>query len=409
MESMAGTRAPARLWVDPATVEYEALNQVRNAANLPWTHGVALMPDAHLGKGACVGSVIAMDGAVSPATVGVDIGCGMTAVQVQMTADQLPDDLSKIRSAIEAVVPVGQSSHDIELTKTRAALSGLGGWDEFIGRYDDLTFPLSTKRLAADAYKQRVLSQLGTLGGGNHFIEVCTDQNNGVWLMLHSGSRNVAKELAERHIAVAKTLEHNQGIVDRDLAVFVTGTPEMDAYRHDLWWAQEYAARNRAVMMGLVKLAFGTTINDSLQGFGRFGVEFGKVISCHHNYVSEEVYDGKELLITRKGAISAHHGTLGLIPGSMGTGSYVVEGLGNTASFCSASHGAGRKMSRTRAKAEFTVADLEAQTAGVECRKDAGVVDEIPGAYKDLATVMAQQTDLVRIVTKLDTIVCVKG
>jgi tRNA-splicing ligase RtcB len=223
-----------------------------------------------------------------------------------------------------------------------------------------------------------------------------------VWLMLHSGSRNVGKELAERHIEKAKTLPHNQDLPDRDLAVFLANTPEMAAYRNDLFWAQEYARRNRVVMMGLTKEA----VVRSLPGLN---IVFGEEISCHHNYVSEETYDGLDLLITRKGAISTREGRLGVIPGSMGTGSYIVRGLANEASFCSASHGAGRKMSRGEAKRRFTTEDLAAQTAGVECRKDQGVVDEIPGAYKDLAAVMAQQTDLVEIVTKLETRLCVKG
>lgn len=399
METMPGTRSPVRMWIDPTTVEYAALNQVRNVADLPWTHGVALMPDAHHGKGATVGSVIAMRDAVSPAAVGVDIGCGMSAVPVDLSADQLPDDLAGVRRAIEDAVPVGQSSHNGAGADFRVA--GLQGWTEFIDGYHDLSVTLSTRRLDSDAYEGRVFSQIGTLGGGNHFIEVCSDETGQVWLMLHSGSRNVGKELAERHIAKARDLPHNQDLPDRDLAVFLADTPEMKAYRHDLFWAQEYARRNRAVMMGLVKAAFRKALGREAQ----FGVE----ISCHHNYVSEETYDGLDLLITRKGAISTADGRFGIIPGSMGTGSYIVKGLGNEAAFCSASHGAGRKMSRGAAKRQFTVDDLAAQTAGVECRKDAGVVDEIPGAYKDLETVMAQQTDLVEVVHRLTTLVCVKG
>lgn len=398
METMAGTRAPVRMWIDPTTVEYAALNQVRNVADLPWTHGVALMPDAHHGKGATVGSVIAMRDAVSPAAVGVDIGCGMSAVRVEMTVDRLPDDLGKVRSAIEAAVPVGQSSHG-SLADT--SLSGERNWTAFFGTYDDLSVSLSTRRLDTAAYRDRVFSQIGTLGGGNHFIEVCADGNGEVWLMLHSGSRNVGKELAERHISKAKELPHNQDLPDRDLAVFVAGTPEMQDYRRDLFWAQEYARRNRAVMMGLVKRAFQVAIGH--------GVGFDEPISCHHNYVSEETYDGVDLLITRKGAISTDGGRLGIIPGSMGTGSYIVRGLGNDSAYRSASHGAGRKMSRGEAKRTFTVEDLAAQTAGVECRKDVGVVDEIPGAYKNLEDVMAQQTDLVQVVHRLTTLVCVKG
>jgi tRNA-splicing ligase RtcB len=400
MEIMAGTRSPVRMWVDPNTVEYQALNQARNVGDLPWTHGVAVMPDVHFGKGCAVGSVIAMRDAVSPSTVGVDIGCGMTAVEVGIHESQLPDDLGRIRSAIEAAVPVGQSSHNGAGSDVRWRLAG-SGFSGFIRGFDQLTVELSTRRLSSAAYKERVFDQIGTLGGGNHFIELCTDERGMVWLMLHSGSRNVGKELAERHIEIAKGLPHNQDLPDKDLAVFLSGSPQMGAYRNDLFWAQQYAAYNRKVMMGLVKDA----VDRELGGLPVYGQE----ISCHHNYVSEETYDGLDLLITRKGAIFAGRESLGVIPGSMGTGSYIVKGLGNEGSFCSASHGAGRKMSRGEAKRRFTVEDLAAQTAGVECRKDQGVVDEIPGAYKDLAAVMAQQSDLVEIVQKLTTRLCVKG
>jgi tRNA-splicing ligase RtcB len=406
MQEMAGTKVPVRLWVDQETVEYEALNQVRRVSDMPWVHGVALMPDAHVGKGATVGSVIAMRDAVSPATVGVDIGCGMCAVPVNMTVDQLPDDLARVRSTIEGLVPVGMSSHDSaqHAFNQRALMSGEKGWSEFLRQYSELTFSLKTKRLDAESYRERVFSQIGTLGGGNHFIEVCSDEDGMVWLMLHSGSRNVGKELAERHISIARELSHNADLPDRDLAVFLAGTPEMAAYRRDLFWAQEYARRNRAMMMGQVKSAFARATGQTTSA----GL-FGDMIQCHHNYVSEETYDGVDLLITRKGAISTADGRLGIIPGSMGTGSYIVRGLSNPASYCSASHGAGRKMSRGAAKRTFTVEDLAAQTAGVECRKDAGVVDEIPGAYKNLESVMAQQTSLVEPVRRLKTLVCVKG
>lgn len=406
MEIMPGTKAPVRMWLDPWTVEPAALEQVRNVANLPWTHGVALMPDAHHGKGATVGSVIAMRDAVAPSAVGVDIGCGMSAVATYLHAHQLPDSLAVVRSAIEAAVPVGQSSHSgtlssrIPRSDNRGAV--MSDWTNFILDYDSLSVTLATKRLDSSAYKSRVLSQIGTLGGGNHFIEVCVDDSDRVWLMLHSGSRNVGKEIAERHIEIAKGLPHNQDLPDRDLSVFLAGSPEMLAYRNDLFWAQDYARRNREVMMDLVKRAFGSVVDNR---FLRYYPE----ISCHHNYVSEETYDGLDLLITRKGAISTDGGRLGVIPGSMGTGSYIVRGLSNDAAFRSASHGAGRKMSRSAAKRQFTVEDLESQTAGVECRKDQGIVDEIPGAYKSLEEVMAKQTDLVEIVHRLRTLVCVKG
>jgi len=246
---------------------------------------------------------------------------------------------------------------------------------------------------------------MGTLGGGNHFVELCLDTEDRVWLMLHSGSRNIGKEIAERYINEAKGLDHNLDLPDRDLAVFLAGSPQMDAYLRDLYWAQEYAARNRAVMMAIFQQVV-------IEAFGERGldVEYGEQISAHHNYVARETLsDGTELIVTRKGAIRAGSGEYGLIPGSMGTGSYVVKGLGNEASYWSASHGAGRRMSRAKAKRTFTVEDLAAQTAGVECRKDAGVVDEIPGAYKDLGAVIEAQSDLVEVVARLTTLMCVKG
>jgi tRNA-splicing ligase RtcB len=243
---------------------------------------------------------------------------------------------------------------------------------------------------------------MGTLGGGNHFIEVCVDDTGAVWLMLHSGSRNIGKELAEHHMGVARSLPHNQGLIDRDLAVFIADTPQMNAYRQDLFWAQEYARNNRAMMMAL----FQDVVR---REFPKAKPAFDEMISCHHNYVAEERYDGVDLLVTRKGAIRAGSGDYGIIPGSMGTGSYIVRGLGNESAFNSASHGAGRKMSRTAAKKKFTTRDLVEQTKGVECRKDSGVVDEIPGAYKSIEKVMDQQKDLVEVVAHLKQVVCVKG
>ncbi|MFE7874109.1 RtcB family protein [Micromonospora humida] len=394
---LPGTKAPVRVWTDPYGIEPQAAQQLRNIGALPWVQGVAVMPDVHYGKGATVGSVIAMRQAVSPAAVGVDIGCGMSAVRTSLTAADLPDDLAPLRSAIEAVVPVGFAKRDDPVDPRRVRGLEQRGWDDFWARFATLD-----RRVAQ--LESRARHQLGTLGGGNHFIEVCVEQDGPdagqVWLMLHSGSRNIGKELAERHIGVARALPHNADLPDRDLAVFLAGTPEMDAYRRDLWWAQEYARRNRAVMLallcGVVRDAFPQ-------------VSYGEPISCHHNYVAEEHYDGVDVLVTRKGAIRAGRGDLGIIPGSMGTGSYIVRGRGNPDAYCSASHGAGRRMSRAQAKRTFTVDDLAGQTAGVECRKDAGVVDEIPGAYKDITEVMAQQDDLVEVVAHLKQVVCVKG
>lgn len=400
--ALSGARAQTLMWAHEHEVEPAALNQLRNISRLPWVEGVRVMPDVHLGKGATVGSVIAMRDAVSPNAVGVDIGCGMIGVRTSLTADDLPDDLSRLRSRIEAAIPVGFHSHDepVDLRRLRP-VAGSGGaerlrgekafWDRF-----DALHP-KVRQLETRARKQ-----LGSLGGGNHFVEVCLDTDGNVWLQLHSGSRNIGKELAERHVTIAKGLDHNQGLVDRDLAVFLTGTPEMDAYLNDLWWAQEYAARSRAVMMALAVQA----VRDE---FGGRDLTFDEGVNVHHNYVAREQVDGAELIVTRKGAIRAGKGDLGLIPGSMGTGSYVVRGLGNPQSYWSASHGAGRRMSRTKAKQVFTTDDLAAQTAGVECRKDAGVLDEIPGAYKDLDSVIAAQADLVEVVARLTTVLCVKG
>ncbi len=394
---LPGTRAPVKVWTDPYTIESQALTQLRNIGSLPWTHGVAVMPDVHLGKGATVGSVIAMRQAVAPAAVGVDIGCGMSAVRTSLTAADLPDDLGALRAAIEAAVPVGFRSHDDPVDPRRVWGMRTADWADFWSGFGDL-------HPKVQQLEVRARKQLGTLGGGNHFIEICLESGGAdegrVWVMLHSGSRNIGKELAERHMSVARTQPHNAGLPDRDLAVFLAGTPEMDAYRRDLFWAQDYARRNRELMLALVC----RTVREQLHR-----ARFDEPVSCHHNYVAEETYDGEELLVTRKGAIRAGTGEMGIIPGSMGTGSYIVRGLGNPDAFCSASHGAGRRMSRTKAKKTFTVADLAAQTAGVECRKDAGVVDEIPGAYKNLRQVMAQQADLVEIAHHLKQVVCVKG
>lgn len=337
--------------------------------------------------------------AVAPAAVGVDIGCGMVAARSTATLADLPASLAGIRDAIEAVVPVGFAKHG-----TCAGVLKNRGWlrrdvDKLFHRFGSL-------RAEVSAAERTAHRQCGTLGGGNHFIELLVDPEQRLWVMLHSGSREIGKEIAERHIAKAKTLEWNSSLPNRDLAVFLrhdeTGRvlPEWEDYLHDLKWAQDYAAMNREVMLVAVEVALTAHLP---------GVQFETPINCHHNYVSLETYDGAELVITRKGAISARRGELGIIPGSMGTGGYIVRGLGNKAAYCSASHGAGRTMSRGEARQVFTLADLAEQTAGVECRKDRGVLDEIPGAYKDLKQVLAYEHDLVEVVTPLQTLLSVKG
>jgi tRNA-splicing ligase RtcB len=349
------------------------------------------MPDVHFGKGATVGSVIAMRGAVSPAAVGVDIGCGMGAVRTSLDAADLPESLRRIRSDLESAIPVGFAAH-LEPVKPRdprlkaEVKELLDGFAELDPAVKDLG--------------GRAAKQLGTLGGGNHFIELCVDTEARVWLMLHSGSRNIGKSLAEVHMGRAKKLKHNRALADPDLAVFLAGTEEMDTYRRDLDWAQRYAMLNRRLMFDLY-------MDVIRRHFPQ--VRFDEPVLCHHNYVAEETHHGESLLVTRKGAISARAGQLGVIPGSMGTRSYIVRGLGNAESLHSASHGAGRKMSRGEAKRQFSVKDLAEQTAGVECRKDGGVLDEIPGAYKPIEQVMEHQKDLVEVVAELKQVLCVKG
>ncbi len=388
------------MWAHPHQVEPAALDQLRTMSRLPWVDRLRVMPDVHLGKGATVGSVIAMRDAVSPSAVGVDIGCGMAAVRTSLSLADLPDTLHGLRLAIEAAVPVGYNGNDGSAAILRQDVRLAQRVDQLFDRFDGLR-----ARGIADR-KHRALSQCGSLGGGNHFIELCAAEGDErLWLTLHSGSRNIGKELAERHISAAKTLEHNLGLPDRDLAVFLAGTDEMQAYLNDLWWAQDYALVSRTIMLATVQ----RVLTDWWAQQGGERVRFDEAILCHHNYVARETYDDVELIVTRKGAIRAGEGDLGLIPGSMGTGSYVVRGLGNELSLNSASHGAGRRMSRAAAKRTFTTDDLAAQTAGVECRKDAGVVDEIPAAYKNIDEVIAAQVDLVEVVARLQTLLCVKG
>lgn len=395
--ALAGTKAETLMWLHPHDVDHGTQEQVRNVAALPWVAGVRVMSDAHLGYGVPVGSVIAMKQAVSPSAVGVDIGCGMMAVKTNLTLSDLPDDLGPMRAEFERVVPVGFNGNDGTAPILKRDKGIASSFDNLFGRFHDLRTEKMKDR------EGRARSQCGSLGSGNHFIEVTVDDNETVWLMLHSGSRNAGKEIAERHIDKAKGLDHNLDLPDRDLAVFLADTPLMDDYLHDLWWAQDYAMLNRRIMMATIKNAFAGFFEGA-------DVVWEQEVQAHHNYVARETFsDGVELIVTRKGAISAHKDQYGLIPGSMGTGSFVVKGLGNEASYCSASHGAGRTMSRSKAKKMFTVEDVAKQTAGVECRKDKGIIDEIPGAYKDLEAVIAAQVDLVTVEARLTTLLCVKG
>lgn len=423
ISKIKGQNVDVHLWAPLNEVESGALDQLRTVAALPWVvHRVCAMADVHQGMGATVGSVIAMKGAVAPSAVGVDLGCGMGAIRTNLTADNLPDDLSPLRSQIESAIPVGFNSHDEPVVFKNTKLGT---------RHKNLFEQFSLLNPKVQELEGKALRQVGTLGGGNHFIELCLsdetcvecegegsyyDASHGssrrcsackagglvrrVWMMLHSGSRNIGKELAEKHMKAAMLLEHNRRLPLAELSVFLQGTPEFSAYVRDLLWAQEYAFLNRLTMFELYKSVM-------VKEFP--GVRFDEPILCHHNYVAFESHLGDDLVITRKGAISAKAGELGIIPGSMGTSSYIVEGLGNEESFGSASHGAGRRMSRGAAKRTFSLGDLAEQTHGIECRKDEGVLNEIPGAYKDIDQVMENQKDLVKIRQKLSQVLCVKG
>jgi len=395
---LSKARVPIKIWSDIHTVESAALDQLTNTANLPFVFKhVAAMPDVHLGKGATVGSVIATKGAICPAAVGVDIGCGMMAVKTNLDYKVVMDKLPEIRHSIERSVPVGHNGNS-RITET---VDRWVGWQQF----DSLNATITHKKGVADLFKT-AKAQLGTLGGGNHFIEICLDTENNVWIMLHSGSRNIGKSLAEMHMYGAKQEMKKMfiSLPDPDLAYYVENTQQFTNYMFDLEWAQAYALANREEMMIriLKDLSYAVFKED------------GKVqklveVNCHHNYVSRENHYGENVLITRKGAVRARQGDMGIIPGSMGTKSYIVRGLGNDESFHSCSHGAGRRMSRGEAKRTFTLDDLQAQTAGVECRKDEGILDEIPGAYKDIDQVMENQKDLVEIVAQIKQVMCIKG
>ena len=388
------TPVPVRIWTEDVTPD--ALRQLEQVARLPFVHShVAAMPDVHAGIGSTIGSVIPTRGAIVPAAVGVDIGCGMIAARLSIDANALPDSLGAVRSEIEARVPVGFGMHDERNVRTSGVARLKPGYDALTGRVPALAKMMKHR----DGWQR----QIGTLGGGNHFIEVCLDEHDRVWVMLHSGSRGIGNRIGSYFIALAREemLALDAKLPDRNLAWLREGTESFDLYVEALGWAQDYASENRAQMLALVLEALRATLPP-------FEVT-EHAVNCHHNYVARERHFGAEVYVTRKGAIRAGAGELGIIPGSMGARSYIVRGKGSAESFCSCAHGAGRRMSRSQAKKTYTEDDLARQTTGVECRKDAGVVDEIPGAYKDIDAVMANQADLVDVVHTLKQSICVKG
>ena len=401
IESPNGT--PIKAWTKGVKMEDEAKRQLQNIAKLPivfkW---VAAMPDVHLGIGATIGSVIATKAAIIPASVGVDIGCGVAAIQTSLTANDLPDNLRNIRRAIEKAIPHGRTEHGGRRDK--------GGWGDIPNRQ------LGVWRQLEIGYKEicqkfpkldrgNTINHLGTLGSGNHFIELCLDESDNVWFMLHSGSRGVGNRIGTFFIEMAKNdmRNHLANLPDKDLAYFNEGTEHFDDYVHAVSWAQDFAMYNRKLMM--------EQMIDAIADSGEvkpFKAEL-QVVNCHHNYVARETHYGEEVLVTRKGAVRAALGDYGIIPGSMGARSHIVRGLGNEESFHSCSHGAGRAMSRNEAKRRFTTADHAKATEGIECRKDEDVIDETPAAYKDIEAVMNAQRDLVEVVHTLKQVVCVKG
>ena len=389
-----GQGVPIKAWTRGVPIEDAARKQLHNVARLPFIHKwVAAMPDVHWGIGATVGSVIPTHKAIIPAAVGVDIGCGMMASRTSLTANDLPDDLRPLRHAIERAVPVGMNSFKKTPAPSEAAWKKLGtGLRRIHERHPKV----------GQRHPER---QLGTLGGGNHFIEVCLDQDDRVWVMLHSGSRNIGNLIGRYFISLAKKdmERQQQSLPDRDLSYFVEGAQHFEDYVQAVGWAQRYARTNRDLMMRYVLEALGR-----VRALPRFQAAV-EAVNCHHNYVQREEHFGAEVWVTRKGAVRAGREDMGIIPGSMGARSYIVRGKGNRQSFESCSHGAGRAMSRKEARRRFTKKDHERMTEGVECRKDLGVIDETPQAYKPIDAVMKAQDSLVEVVHTLKQVVCVKG
>jgi len=397
---------PVKMWTQGVPVEAEALKQLENTARLPivFSH-VAAMPDVHYGIGATVGSVVATFKAIIPASVGVDIGCGMIACKTTLRAEDLPDNLAPLRSEIEKAVPHGMTPKE----QRRGGSRDRGSWENPPNEADAAWAQLADEFAAICQDYPRLEKtnnhrHMGTLGGGNHFIEVCLDEAGAVWIMLHSGSRGVGNAIGTHFIELAKKDAelHQRNLPDKDLAYFEEGAQYFGDYVRGVGWAQKFAKLNREVMMQRTIGALRKIISKPFE-------THIEAVNCHHNYVSKETHFGQDVFVTRKGAVSAKAGELGIIPGSMGARSFIVRGKGNPESFMSCSHGAGRAMSRTKAKKLFTLADQIEATKGVECRKDESVIDEIPMAYKDIDAVMAAQTDLVEVVYTLKQIVCVKG
>jgi tRNA-splicing ligase RtcB len=395
---------PIKAWVEGVPVEDDAKVQLNNVARLPvvWPH-VAVMPDVHLGYGATVGSVIPTKGAIIPSAVGVDIGCGMSAIKTNLNANHLPDTLSHVRAAIEEVIPHGRTNN--------GGFGDKGAWNndppDYVAKMWSEIEP--QYRAIVDRHPNMLayntFNHLGTLGTGNHFVEVCLDKDQNVWIMLHSGSRGVGNKIGQYFIGLAKDdmrAAHGNLPEDEDLCYLTEGTTHFDDYFEAVSWAQDYARRNREIMMKRALFAVARSLKKEV-----YGVE--EAVSCHHNYVNYEKHFGEDVYVTRKGAVNAEKGRLGIIPGSMGARSFIVRGLGNPESFNSCSHGAGRKMSRNAAKKMFTVKDHIEATKGIECRKDEGVIDETPMAYKSIDDVMNAQRDLVEVVAELRQVLCVKG
>jgi tRNA-splicing ligase RtcB len=396
---------PVKMWTGGVPVEKEAKAQLANTAKMPFIYKhIAVMPDVHLGKGSTIGSVIPTLGAIIPAAVGVDIGCGMMAAKTTLNARDLPDNLGPLRSAIERAIPHGMTP------KTRGYKGrDEGSWQNPPSAVDaawaqlkdefDVICQKTPKLKNTNNYRH-----LGTLGSGNHFVEVCLDEQGAVWFMLHSGSRGVGNAIGSHYIELAQQdmRTHIASLPDKDLAYLEEGTQHYEDYVQAVGWAQKFARMNREVMMQNLIASVRKVITKPFE-------THVEAVNCHHNYVQKERHFGKDVLITRKGAVSAREGELGIIPGSMGAKSFIVRGKGNPESFNSCSHGAGRTMSRNEAKRRFTLEDQVRATQGVECRKDVNVIDEIPMAYKDIDAVMYAQRDLVEVVHTLKQVVCVKG